>query len=508
MIELNSVNSCLFYPAPKIYSMTIKRKLFLSTAVFLPVLFLVYLAMNDWHIVPKVFRTYSGIAQKQPDTDTSVVASQYSKYCAGCHGRQMSTFVNHDWKFGKTKSAVFKAIKYGYPNTGMPGFEAAFSDREIYELSNYMLRGIDKLKDQPAKKEKQSGIFYTEKMTIKTDTVAAGLDVPWCIAFLPNDELLVTDRGGKLYRVSKNKQLQLISGVPKVVAEGQGGLFDVLLHPDFKNNQLIYLSYSKSESNNSDNATTAIMQAKLEGNTLKDQHDIFVAKPYSSTRHHYGGRMVFGRDGYLYFSVGERGNEKQNPQSLTNDLGKIHRIKDDGSIPADNPFVSNSNAKPSIFCYGNRNPQGLAVNPATGAIWENEHGPMGGDEINLIEKGKNYGWPVITYGVNYNGTAITDKTSMAGMEQPLHFWVPSIAPSGLAFVQGNRYKGWEGDILSGSLKFNWLSRCHADGNIITSEESMLKEVGRLRDVKTGPDGYIYITVENPGYVLRLMPVTK
>lgn len=490
--------------------MTTRKKVWVSAAIILPLLFLGYLANNGWHLQPSVFITYAGKDNVTlNDIDTSVVTRQYRQYCAGCHGRQMGTFVKHEWKFGKTKAAIFKATKYGYPKDGMPAFEATFSDKEIYDLTNYLLTGINNLAKQPDRNpNNQSGIFYTEKMIIKTDTVAKGIAVPWCIAFLPGDELLVTDREGKLYRVAKGKPLQLISGVPKVVAQGQGGLFDVLLHPDFVNNKIIYLSYSKPESENTDNSTTAIMQAKLEGNMLKGQHDIFVAKPYSNTHHHYGGKMVFGKDGYLYFSVGERGNEKQNPQSLANDLGKIHRIKDDGTIPADNPFVSTTNAKPSIFCYGNRNPQGLALNPQTGAIWENEHGPMGGDEINLIEKGKNYGWPVITYGVNYNGTAITDKTAMPGMEQPLHFWVPSIATSGLAFVQGNRYKGWEGDVLTGSLKFNWVSRCHTEGNIITSEESMLKDIGRLRDVRMGPDGYIYVAVENPGTVLKLLPVKQ
>jgi glucose/arabinose dehydrogenase len=215
--------------------------------------------------------------------------------------------------------------------------------------------------------------------------------------------------------------------------------------------------------------------------------------------------MAFDKSGYLYFSVGERGNEKENPQTLTNDLGKIHRIKDDGSIPSDNPYINNNAARPSIYCNGNRNPQGLALNPFTGAIWENEHGPMGGDEINIIEKGKNYGWPIITYGINYNGMKISDKTAMPGMEQPVHFWVPSIATSGMAFVQSSIYKGWQGNILSGSLKFNWLSRCTINNNQVISEESILKGIGRLRDVRMGPDGYIYVAVENPGYIFRLIP---
>lgn len=488
--------------------MRINKKVLLSVAVILPVLFVTYLALNDWHLIPKTFMIYGGKTSEQFKVlDTSVVAGQYRQYCAGCHGQQMNTFVKHDWKFGKTKSAIFKAVKYGYPDKGMPGYELTFNDKEIYDLSNYLLAGIDAYKNLPAKKSDNSnGIFETELLRIKIDTVAAGLGIPWCIAFLPGGDLLVTDRGGKLFRVNKQQQLQVVNGVPKVKAEGQGGLFDVLLHPDFANNKTIYLSYSKSKSTDPEESTTAIVRAKLDGTTLSELQEVFEAKPYSRARHHYGGKMLFDKAGYLYFSVGERGNEKENPQSLQNDLGKIHRVKEDGSIPADNPFVALKNAKPSIYCYGNRNPQGLAVNPQTGAVWENEHGPMGGDELNLIEAGKNYGWPVITYGINYNGRPISDKTSMEGMEQPLHFWVPSIATSGLAFVHGNKYKGWEGDVLSGSLKFHWLSRCRADGNVISSEESMLKEVGRLRDVRVSPDGYIYIAVENPGFVFRLTPL--
>jgi glucose/arabinose dehydrogenase len=419
----------------------------------------------------------------------------------------MSTFISHEWKYGKTKSSIFKAIKYGYPNSGMPAFDSTFSDKEIYKLSEYMLTGINKLgKISNENKANKTNLFVTEQLSIKLDTVARGIHIPWSIAFLPNNDLLVTDRDGKLFRVLTNKTLQPIQGVPYVVSEGQGGLFDVVLHPDFANNQKLYITYSKSEDGHSNNSsTTAVMQAKLNGNVLENARDIFVAKPYSTTHHHYGGRMAFDKSGYLYFSVGERGNEKENPQTLTNDLGKIHRIKDDGSIPSDNPYINNNAARPSIYCNGNRNPQGLALNPFTGAIWENEHGPMGGDEINIIEKGKNYGWPIITYGINYNGMKISDKTAMPGMEQPVHFWVPSIATSGMAFVQSSIYKGWQGNLLSGSLKFNWLSRCTINNNQVISEESILKGIGRLRDVRMGPDGYIYVAVENPGYIFRLIP---
>ena len=251
------------------------------------------------------------------------------------------------------------------------------------------------------------------------------------------------------------------------------------------------------------------MKAKFENGQLSEATDIFVAQPYSTTRHHYGSRMQFGKDGYLYFSVGERGNEKQNPQQImSNDLGKIHRIKRDGSIPDDNPFVKTTGASPSIYSYGHRNPQGLSIDPKTGKIWANEHGPRGGDEINIIEPAKNYGWPSISYGINYNGRPMSPETKTAkpGMEQPFHQWTPSIAPSGMAFVTGSRYKGWAGNIMSGSLRFQYLNRTVVKNQKVVEEEILFKNIGRVRDVRMGPDGYLYIAVETPGIIYRLTPV--
>ena len=443
-------------------------------------------------------------------TDSGSVQSNYKNFCSGCHGEKMDAFVDRKWKYGNSREDIFKGIKQGYPDGGMPSFEAAFTNEEAFALADYIITGIKNLKrydfnNAPA----QENLFVSEDQNVKLDTIVKGLGSPWSMAFLPNDEMLVTEKTGKLYRVKKDRSLQLISGGPEVTADGQGGLMDVILHPDFKSNNRIYISYSAFKKDGSATvATTAIMSAQLNGDKLEGQKIIFEALPYSKTRHHYGSRMVFGRDGLLYFSVGERGNEKENPQSLENDLGKIHRIKDDGSIPADNPFVNKPGAKPSIFTYGNRNPQGLTVNPFTGAIWSNEHGPRGGDEINIIGAGKNYGWPAISYGINYNGKIITDKTVMEGMEQPLLYWIPSIGPCGMAFVEGNRYKGWKGDLLSGSLRFKYLNRTKIKDGKIAGEELLLKNIGRLRDVRMGPDGYLYVSVEKPGFIFKLIPVAK
>lgn len=437
---------------------------------------------------------------------TKDAAANYKTYCAGCHGEKMDMFVDRSWRHGNKKEDLFKAVKNGYADEGMPAFGESLSDKEINALADYILTGIKNVNKYTSNDRPKSDVFKTEAMTIKLELVAEGMDVPWGIAFLPGNEMLATDRSGKLYRI-KNKSLQVVSGVPQVLARGQGGLMDVITDPDFASNNTIYLSYSKFKNEGGSTlATTAIMKAKLDGNTLTDQKDIFVAEPYQRTQHHYGSRMQFGKDGYLYFSVGERGNEKENPQQIKgNDLGKVHRIKKDGSIPSDNPFVNTAGAEASIFSYGHRNPQGMTIHPVTGKIWTNEHGPRGGDEINIEEPGKNYGWPVITYGINYNGKPISNLTAKDGMVQPVHYWIPSIGPSGLAFVTGNRYKGWEGNLLSGSLRFQFLQRSVLKDNKVTKEEILFKNIGRVRDVRMAPDGYIYIAVESPGRIYKLVP---
>ncbi len=433
--------------------------------------------------------------------------ANYKEYCGGCHGDNMNAFVDRKWKHGNTEQDLFKAIKVGYPDEGMPGFDSAFTDDEIRELSDFIITGIKNVKRYDFTEKVTSNIFKTKSITIRLDTIATGLKSPWGMAFLPGGDMLVTDKSGSMYRINKNKEKLLVEGLPEIVAEGQGGLLDVILHPQFQKNNIIYISYSLGKK--TDNVvltTTAIAEAKLEGNKLTDVKNIFIAEPYSRTKHHYGCRMVFGRDGYLYFSVGDRGNEKENPQSLYNDPGKVHRIKDDGTIPGDNPFIGTPGAKTSVYSYGHRNIQGAVIHPKTGAIWTHEHGPRGGDEINISEKGKNYGWPLVSYGINYNGTILTNKTTMAGMEPSIHYWIPSIAPSGMAFVKGNRYKGWEGNLLVGSLRFKYLNLCLVKGNKVVGEEILFKNIGRVRDVRMAPDGFIYLTVENPGIVYKLVPL--
>ncbi|MEO1450577.1 MAG: PQQ-dependent sugar dehydrogenase, partial [Bacteroidota bacterium] len=294
-----------------------------------------------------------------------------------------------------------------------------------------------------------------------------------------------------------------ISGVPNVVAKGQGGLLDLALHPDFDTTPWVYISYSAPDG--ADKATTAVSRYKLKGDALVDGEEIFRASPGVKTRHHYGSRLTFDREGYLFITVGDRGRRDDHPQYLSNHCGKVHRIHDDGRIPADNPFITKAGAQKSIYSYGHRNPQGMALHPETGQIWAHEHGPRGGDELNRIQKGLNYGWPVISYGINYSGTTFTELTAQQGMEQPELYWVPSIAPSGMSFVAGDRYPGWKGDIMAGSLRFKYLNRIDMDGEIVVGEELLLKNIGRVRNVQQGPDGYIYVAIEKPGAILRILP---
>ncbi|NHN36155.1 PQQ-dependent sugar dehydrogenase [Pseudomaricurvus alcaniphilus] len=333
--------------------------------------------------------------------------------------------------------------------------------------------------------------------------VITGITVPWGMVQLADGQFLVTDRAGKLYRADPATDTKIeITGLPEIEVTGQGGLLDIELHPDFVANRWVYLSYASAAGAGS-GSNTAIVRARLEGQSLVDLTQLYKA-PNTRGGRHFGSRIEFDSQGYLYFSIGDRGNESENPQDISRDNGKVYRLHDDGRIPDDNPFVNNKNARAAIYSYGHRNPQGMVRHPQTGAIWIHEHGPRGGDEINLIARGKNYGWPVITYGINYNGTKITDLTHKEGMEQPLYFWDPSIAPSGMTFVTSELYPEWQGHLLVGSLKFGYLVLCKLDGNKVVATETVLEGVGRVRNVKQMPDGYIYVATDGNG-IYQVLP---
>ncbi|MEN1783614.1 MAG: PQQ-dependent sugar dehydrogenase [Bacteroidota bacterium] len=339
--------------------------------------------------------------------------------------------------------------------------------------------------------------------TINAKLIVPELEIPWGFDFLPDGSLLLTEKKGTLLHFKDGKKAE-IKGPPEVVVMGQGGLMDVKIHPDFVNNRWIYLSYASSEGNGK-GGNTAIMRAQLRNNQLSQQEVLYKAGPNSDKPYHFGSRLAFDDEGYLYFSIGDRGNRDENPQDITKDCGKIYRLHDDGRIPSDNPFVNKKDAKKAIFSYGHRNPQGMTKHPETGAIWIHEHGPRGGDELNVIAKGKNYGWPVITYGINYSGTKITDETTKPGMEQPLYYWVPSIAPSGLAVLSSDKYPGWKSNVFAGSLAFQYLERLVIENNKVVYREKLLDGMGRVRCVNQGPDGLLYVGIEGKG-IYRLDPV--
>ena len=359
-----------------------------------------------------------------------------------------------------------------------------------------------------------SGVQRSALHDYRVVTVAEGLMNPWSIAFLPGGDMLVTERPGRL-RIVRNGTLlpTAVSGTPTVLAQGQGGLLDVVPHPQFAQNKLLYLSYSKPLPEGT-GATTAVARGRFENDQLTNVQDIFVAE--SRGQGHYGSRLVFDGNGYLFITVGDRqappsGNLEAHPaQDLSNHHGKIIRIHDDGRVPSDNPFVNRAGAKPDIWTYGHRNMQGLVRHPVTGDLWETEHGPQGGDEVNIIQPGNNYGWPVIGYGVNYrSGAAIHAGTHRDGMQQPLHIWVPSIGISGLMLYTGDKFPGWQGNLFAGGMSGKRLARMTLNGQKVDFEEDLLWGVGRVRDVRQGPDGLIYIAIDGERGaatpILRLEP---
>ena len=347
--------------------------------------------------------------------------------------------------------------------------------------------------------------YRSDEHAFRVVRVVEGLDHPWSLAFLPDGRILVTEREGRL-RVVSNGVLQPrpVGGVPEVVAQGQGGLFEVALHPSFESNKLIYLSYA---ARGEGGVGTELARARLAGDRLENLQVIFRQHPKGRSGIHFGGRIVFDRAGFLYLTLGERG-EMARAQRPNDHAGSVIRLHDDGRVPEDNPFVGRPGWKPEKFDLGHRNPQGAALHPQTGVLWTHEHGPQGGDEVNIIRRGANYGWPVITYGANYGtGTKIGEGTHKPGMEQPLYYWVPSIAPSGMAFYTGDQFPRWKGDLFVGALRDQMLVRLKLEGEKVVKEERLLKGVlGRIRDVRAGPDGFIYLlTDENSGMMVRLEP---
>ena len=367
----------------------------------------------------------------------------------------------------------------------------------LYILFFVFVNTISCQEENPPKIQSENKINY------KIEVIVDNIDIPWGMDFISANEILVTEKSGILYKIINGQKIK-VDGVPEVYLRGQGGFLDIALHPDHLENNIIYFTMS-SEIGEGSGGNTALYMAKLNDYSLTDLKLLYKAEPNTKKGQHWGSRIVFDNKGHLFFSIGDRGNRDIYPQNIKLDGGKIYRLNLDGSIPSDNPFIKIKGAKSAVYSYGHRNPQGLTIHPETGILWEHEHGPRGGDEINLPEKGKNYGWPLITYGINYIGTKITDETMAPGLEQPIYYWKPSIAPSGMTFLTSDIYPEWKGSLFVGSLVFQYLERLVIKNNMVIYREKILDGIGRVRNVKQGPDGYLYIGVEGKG-IIKISPL--
>ena len=354
---------------------------------------------------------------------------------------------------------------------------------------------------KPIDSEADNSILVDES-NYEMELIFEDENIIWSIEFFEDNSILAAVKSGKLFHYINGEKIE-IGGLPEIYLRGQGGLMDIVLHPDFKENNWLYFSYA-SEDTGEKGGNTTISRAKLINNNLVDLEVLYKASPNTRKGQHFGGRLTFDNENYLYFSVGDRGNRDVYPQDINLDGGKIYRINDDGSIPSDNPFFNNPNAKKAIYSYGHRNPQGMFKHPITGKIWTNEHGPRGGDEINIIKKGENYGWPKITYGINYSGTTITKNKSLPKMEQPLYYWLPSIAPSSFEYISSDIYPNWKGSLLAGALVFKYIERIGLKNDKVVYRSKIAENLGRPRDIKQGPDGFVYVSVEGKG-VYKILP---
>lgn len=443
------------------------------------------------------------------------IGGVYQQNCASCHGRELqgglaSSLLDAKWEFGDgSDESIARVIREGIPDTDMIAWRDELSEAEIRALVVFM-REKQAAAEPIAPRPTADGGIATEEHAFRVETVVDRLSTPWAIDFLPDGRMLFTEKSGELRLVENGRLLpEPVRGTPAVRDSGQGGLMEVAVHPRHAENGWIYLAYSDPATRGGRAVSlTKIVRGRIRNGAWVDEESIWQA-PLEHYRPgggvHFGCRIAFDRNGYLYFSHGERGRQ-EDAQDLQLPNGKIHRIHDDGRIPTDNPFVNQRGAFASIWTWGNRNPQGLDFDPRTGLLWSTEHGPRGGDELNLLRRGANYGWPVITHGMNYNGTPITEHTARPGMEQPVIHWTPSIAVCGIDFYEGDKFPRWRHNLLVTALAQEELRRVVIDGERVTHQEVLLKSIGRLRDVASGPDGYIYLAVNQPDRIVRLVPV--
>ena len=454
--------------------------------------------------------TFLAFASQAQDVETG--RELYAQFCATCHGADLrggigSNLVDAEWAFGGSRVEIARTIHNGIPERGMPPFGNALEEDQINAVIDFIERAAQ---DPSVVSDLVPDSLVSLDYGLRAEIFAQGIVTPWAIEFLDDHTALITEKTGGL-RVVENGRLhpEPVRGTPEVVSESQGGLLDVTKDPAYAENGWIYLSYSHLHPQPIDGksvAMTRIVRGRIRDNRWVDERVVYEAphETYLPTRHHYGNRIVFDEDGYLYFSIGDRG-VKEMAQDLGRPNGKIHRIFPDGSIPPDNPFFHVPGALPTIYSYGHRNPQGLAVHPETGEIWDLEHGPRGGDELNRAVAGRNYGWPIISYGINYDQTVMTEHRRWPGMEQPVFYWRPSLGISGLSFYTGDLFADWKGRMLAGALAYKEVRLLHLEDGRVMHQEVILKDAGRVREAVQGPDGAVYVVLNEPDMVLRLTP---
>ena len=460
----------------------------------------------------------SGFAQNA--RPTGKINDTYTQLCANCHGArleggQAQSMLDDVWAAGGDDESLARSIRNGFPDKGMPAWGAAIPEKEIRAMVIYIHEQRSKFQRENTQFTKPAASITARSQlhTFKLDTWIEDVKEPYSLAFLSGNTALMTEKLGRLFLIEKGKLApKPIAGVPAVDMAGQAGLFDVVPHPDYARNGWLYFAYADPQKNaKGENVSlTRIMRGKIRKGALVDQQTIYEAKREHYIKAggaHFGGRIVFDKQGYLFFSIGER-NQRDHAQQLDRPNGKIHRIFDDGQIPLDNPFADDPKALPTIWSYGHRNPQGLAMHPATGELYGAEHGPRGGDELNFIAKGRNYGWPVITYGMEYDGRAITDNPVKEGMEQPITHWLPSIAPCGINFYTGDTFPQWKNHLFVASLAAQELRRVEIQNGKVVAQEILFKgsdKTDRMRHVVEGPDGAIYVMFQNRIARMTLAP---
>jgi glucose/arabinose dehydrogenase len=428
----------------------------------------------------------------------------FEQNCAACHGRTLKgamagSLLDNQWTTDGSDRALQRAITEGIAGTSMPAFGKTLTQEQIRTLVVYIRESAYRASQTTDSQSRLDAPLKTKDYTLVLKEVVANSGIIWAMDFLPDGSLLYTLRHGELWQVAPSGEQTVIKGTPTVWHQRQGGLLDVYPDPDYASNGWVYLSFSKPAGTNAKGeeiAFTSIVRGKIKDGNWVEQQTLFEAEPHNRKNRgwHFGSRIVIQGD-YLYFTNGDEGHQND-AQLLTTQNGKIHRIFKDGSIPKDNPFYNDANAQQTIWTYGNRNPQGLTIDPATGNLWSTEHGPRGGDELNLVQKGVNYGWPTVTFGMNYDGTPITPNTELPGMQSPVLHWTPSVAVSGINFYTGDKFKAWQGDLLAGSLAKQQLHRLRIKDGQVIEDEVLLNGLGRIRDVITAPTGQIYVTIND------------